>query len=102
MFSITDLAKEKIKEVLQANPGKYLRVIVAGFGWGGPQLGLALDEPQGAEVAIPINGIDVLIDDKVKTYTYGNTLDYIKSDQGEGFVINKPDSDECGGGCSGC
>lgn len=32
MFSITDLAKEKIKEVLQANPGKYLRVIVAGFG----------------------------------------------------------------------
>lgn len=29
MLSITDLAKEKIKEVLQDNPGKYLRLIIA-------------------------------------------------------------------------
>jgi len=32
MISITDLAKEKIEEVLQSNPGKYLRLIIDGFG----------------------------------------------------------------------
>lgn len=29
MLGITDLAKEKIKEVLQNNPDKYLRLIIA-------------------------------------------------------------------------
>jgi hypothetical protein len=32
MINITDMAKEKIEEVLQKNPGKYLRLIVDGFG----------------------------------------------------------------------
>lgn len=32
MVRITDMAKEKIEEVLQNNPGKYLRLVVQGFG----------------------------------------------------------------------
>jgi Fe-S cluster assembly iron-binding protein IscA len=32
MIKITDIAKAKIIEVLNKNPGKYLRVIVDGFG----------------------------------------------------------------------
>ena len=32
MVNITDLAKEKIEEVLKGNPGKYLRINIAGFG----------------------------------------------------------------------
>lgn len=32
MIGITDLAKEKIEEVLQNNPGKYLRLIIQGYG----------------------------------------------------------------------
>ena len=32
MIEITDIAKDKINEVLNNNPGKYLRIIVQGFG----------------------------------------------------------------------
>ena len=32
MFSITDIARDKITEVLNNNPGMYLRVVIEGFG----------------------------------------------------------------------
>jgi Fe-S cluster assembly iron-binding protein IscA len=32
MLQITDTAKEKIKEILGQNPGKYLRVEMQGYG----------------------------------------------------------------------
>jgi len=32
MVEITDAAKEKIKEVLNKNPGKYLRIVTQGIG----------------------------------------------------------------------
>jgi hypothetical protein len=31
-MEITDIARDKIKEVLNSNPGKYLRVAMQGFG----------------------------------------------------------------------
>ena len=32
MIEITDVAREKMKEVLNKNPGKYVRVVIQGFG----------------------------------------------------------------------
>jgi len=32
MINITDTAKGKLQEVLDKNPGKYLRVVFQGFG----------------------------------------------------------------------
>jgi len=32
MVKITDVAKDKIKEVLSENPGKYLRIVMQGIG----------------------------------------------------------------------
>jgi len=32
MIDITDAARDKIKEVLNKNPGKYLRILREGFG----------------------------------------------------------------------
>ena len=32
MVEITDVAKDKLKEVLNENPGKYLRIVVQGIG----------------------------------------------------------------------
>jgi len=32
MIRITDSARDKIKEILSANPGKYLRVMYKGMG----------------------------------------------------------------------
>ena len=37
----------------------------------------------------------------VKPYVDGNTIDYIKSTEGEGFVVGKPGQTGCEG-CSSC
>ena len=50
-------------------------------------MGLALDEPNENEETTQANGMDVLIADAVKAFTDGNTIDYVNSPDGEGFVI---------------
>ncbi|MFC1925073.1 hypothetical protein ACFLW2_00065 [Chloroflexota bacterium] len=58
----------------------------------------------GSEVAVQINGLDVLIAEDVKRIPGDSTVDYIAAPDGEGFVINtdNPDKPDCGGGCSSC
>ena len=97
MLEITDVARDKIKEVLSENAGKYLRIAIEA-GWGGPRLGLALDELKENEETIQVNGIDLLMSDEIKPYSEGNTIDYIQSTDEEGFVIGKPGQT----GCAGC
>ena len=94
MLEITDVARDKLKEVLSKNSGKYLRIAIEA-GWGGPRLGLALDELKENEETIQVNGIDLLISDEVKSYSDGNKIDYIQSMDGEGFVIGKPGQTGC-------
>ena len=87
MLKITDTAKEKIQEILNSNPGKLLRVEMQGYGWGGPTLGLALDEPTANEAATPINGINVLISEELKKFVDEGTIDYKTEPWREGFTI---------------
>ena len=99
MLEITDVARDKIKEVLSENSGKYLRIAIEA-GWGGPRLGLALDELKENEETIQVNSIDLLMSDNVKSSADGNTIDYIQSTEGEeGFVIGIPGQTDCEG-CS--
>ena len=94
MVEITDTARDKLKEILNENEGKYLRILLQGVGWGGPRLGMVLDEPDKNEQPLSINGIDVLIDEYERSFTDGTVIDYVKQANGEGFVINNS--------CSGC
>ncbi len=48
---------------------------------------MALDEPETDEVAISVNGIDVLIADEVKGYADRSTIDYVDGPDREGFTI---------------
>jgi len=56
---------------------------------------MALDELKENEETIQVNGIDLLIADMVKPHTDGNKIDYVKSPEGEGFVIAKPGQTGC-------
>lgn len=49
---------------------------------------MALDEPMENEQPIMVNGIEVLMEDEIKTYAEGSTLDYINTVYGEGFMIS--------------
>jgi Fe-S cluster assembly iron-binding protein IscA len=73
-IEISDEVRDKIKEILKKNPGKYLRIVIEGTGCAGPYLRLSLDEAGTAEVITRANGIDVLISDDVKKYAEASTI----------------------------
>ena len=58
-------------------------------------MGLALDEPNDNEETTQVNGSDVLIADAVKAFTDGNTIDYVKLADGEGFTITSAGHTSC-------
>ena len=86
MIEITDVAKNKIKEILDRNPGKYLRIVVEGDGCAGPYLRLSLDEVGANEVLTNINGIDLLISDEVKRHAEVTTIKIFLNDIGKDLL----------------
>jgi Fe-S cluster assembly iron-binding protein IscA len=83
MIEIGDEVKYKIREILDKNPGKYLRIEVEGDGCAGPYLAVSLDEPGDNEVAVKVNGIDILISDQVKRYAEITTINIFLNPTGK-------------------
>jgi len=108
VLSITDLASEKIKEVLEQNSrqGAALRVYVRGMGCSGPAFGMALDnEPRPDDQIEDLGGLRVYVDPASVPYVEGAQIDYVDSLMGQGFQINNPnlvlENSGGGGGCGG-
>ena len=76
MLKMTDVAKDQVKKVLSDNPGKVLHIVVAGFGWGGPRLGLVLGEPDSNGVATTVDGAEIFIPSNLEGLAEMSTLDY--------------------------
>ena len=83
MIEITDEVKSSIKEILNDNPGKCLRIVVEGDGCAGPYLGVSLDEAEANEEITKINGIDILISDQVKRYGAVTTINIFVNANGK-------------------
>lgn len=113
MITITELAAQKIKEVLKAQnkEGSLLRLYLAGVGCGGPNFGIALEESKTDEDILDEEyGISVVIEKKLTDYLEGAVIDFVESSNGSGFEIRAPKAtggscsdsccSSCGGGCS--
>ena len=91
-MNITSNAKPIINEILDDNKGKFLRIYMAGVGWGGPRLGMALDEHQQTDKKYNLNGIEIIISQQDQKIINGFTIDYIDNYNGKGLVINSSGS----------
>ncbi len=104
MLTLTDAATEKLAEILSApeNAGLCLRVFVTGGGCAGFQYGFALDEQaREDDHRIEANGVEVLVDPASLSLLAGATIDYVRSPEGESFVIHNPNAaSTCGCGKS--
>jgi len=98
MLTITDEAKAELQNVLEQNPGKSLRLVMAGFGCGGPSLGLTLDESNDDDTQQNINDIDVLLDPQVVRFADDQVIHFVQ----DGFTITPKDGGGCGSSCGGC
>jgi Fe-S cluster assembly iron-binding protein IscA len=74
MIEISDAVKSEIKEILDKNPGKSLRIVVEGDGCAGPYFGVSLDVADSNEETTRVNGIDLLVSDQVQRYSDVTTI----------------------------
>ena len=106
MLKVSDIAAEKAKEILKAEgkEGWGLRIFVHGSGCCGPSYGMDINEKASAgDETVEKNGLKVFVDKEAFTSLHNKEVDYVKTEQGEGFVINgnEPPS-SCSSGCSSC
>ena len=106
MMEITDLAIEKLKEVMveQEEQDNSLRVIAMPAESGGLQYMLTVEkETQPDDTVMNVEGVKFLMDSDSAPFLEEATIDYVENFGGQvGFVINNPVFSS-GGGCgSGC
>lgn len=90
---ITDQAKSFIQELMEEHNAGNIRVFFAGMGWGGPWLGLSLDEATEDDVIEEINGIKVGFDETIYSQTKELTLEVRETPEGKGLMMTGTESD---------
>jgi iron-sulfur cluster insertion protein len=104
MITLTDSAKEKIKDILydEGNPNLALRTFVQGGGCSGFSYGFTLDEIQNEDdFSFPLDEFKVLIDAMSMQYLQGAVIDYAEELMGSSFTIKNPNAvSTCGCGSS--
>lgn len=100
MLALTDTAATKFREMAAgtANPeSQMLRISYAGYGWGGPQLGLALEELQrDDDLVVETNGVRVIYHKDLDNHIYNLTLDYGDRWYNKGFRFTGKGTGVCG------
>ena len=110
MITVTDLAAEKLKEILQeeGQPEACLRVMISPGANGGASYMLALEEQAKEDDSlVQANGVRLVVDSDSVPLLEGTEIDYVEGLMRSGFVINNPSfasegGDCCGGGGGSC
>ena len=104
MFTITENAASKIKELIQAEgkPGMAFRVKVVAGGCSGYSYELGFDDKIAADDKVyEEKGVKVLLDPESDKRVEGSQVDYVDGLMGAGFKISNPKAKgSCGCGSS--
>lgn len=92
-MQITNEARDMLKQVFADKSVNSIRVYFAGYGWGRPQVGLALDEPEKDDKVVTINDIQVAIDEMIEDHIEGLILGL--NEERTAFVLVGNESDCC-------
>lgn len=104
---LSDGTRDEFKAVLaeEENRGQVIRLIFGSMGCGGPRLGLALDDPNDAEILLNEDGLVVLADESVRAHIKENgglSIELVdQGPYGKGFrmLLAKEAEGGCGSGC---
>lgn len=104
--TLTPLAAEEIKRIMEAQKleeGTVVRMGIAGGGCHGLQYALGFDSEydQNLDARYEQHGVPVVARKKVAVHLDGTTVDFEDGPMGRGFAIENPNYPR-GGGCPGC
>jgi iron-sulfur cluster assembly accessory protein len=104
MITISEVAADKIKEILNAEgvPNHGLRVSASEGGCCGPSYEIMIDDKAGdGDSVIEKNGAKLYLDASTAKTLDGAELGFVSDERGEGFVLGFPNGAPAGGSC-GC
>lgn len=104
MITITEIAADKIKEILKVEgvPDHALRVTATGGSCCGPSYEIMIDDKAGdGDVIVEKDGARLFVDEATSKKLDGAELGFISDERGEGFVLGFPNGAPGGDAC-GC
>lgn len=82
-----------LKAQLEKKAKKYVRVNMAGFGWGGPAFSIVLDEQINKDdITVVVNDITFLINNEFENFLDGATISHSKGFLGVTFKVSSKHS----------
>mgnify|MGYP003798357893 CR=1 FL=1 len=82
-ISISEAAREQLKE----NEGMNLKILLRGYGWGGPVFGVAQVEPEEEDKIVNVDGFDVAVEPGLDGIVNNFQIDYRRGLFQKGFVV---------------
>ena len=102
VFSVTELAAQKLKYFLSDHPGFFAKVAVTSGGCSGFKYHIGLDSNrQETDIVLSTEfDLDIIVPEDSLPYLTSVTLDYQQSFMSEGFQFKNPEATSCGCGSS--
>ncbi len=94
-IEVTEKAKTELAGVMAENADKAIRLFIQGAGWGGPRLGMALDEPTENDSTVTANGISFIYSKEDEPHISDSIIDFEDSYMGKGFSVRNSVSNCC-------
>lgn len=86
---LTEKAKNELGKLEEKTKGgKFIRVFVAAFGWGGPTFGVALDELKDGDMEIEHDGSVFIFEKELAKLLKKVEIDYVNLPFFSKFVVN--------------
>lgn len=86
-FSINENAVEPLKKTLLDKGKSAVRIVIKGFGWGGPSFGVVLDEQKPEDDIVEVNGIKIVADKEFSFLFENGKISYSKGLFGSVFNV---------------
>lgn len=84
---LDEAAKNALINSLKEQNKSAVRLTIAGFGWGGPNLSVVLDEQKEDDVLVNVDGIDFVANEDEEFVFEDCTVSYKKTFFGETFKV---------------
>lgn len=99
MIQVTESAKTRLRELLNEEKDKALRIGLLGGGCAGFKYEMSIDDPKPEDVVYRLeNNITIVMNKEANVYLDKITLDFVQTGLQSGFEIRNPDS----AGTCGC
>ena len=97
--TLTDSAAETLREFLQREPEKGVRIFLENG-----QYAMGLDEPDLKDTILDCQGIKMIVDPQSLKYVIGLQVDLVQTPEGPTFELSSPFASDCheGEGKGGC